>query len=59
MDILSCDEQKTLIKRFVSTALWPMVELNRADSMEFMVRKVAEAYEQQVPIFARKVISLS
>ena len=32
-----------------------MVELNRADSMETMVRKVGEAYERQVSIFARKV----
>ena len=47
INILSSDEQKTLMKRFVSMALWPMVELNRAHSMEVMVRKV--------PIFARKV----
>ena len=39
MDVLSTSEQKTLMKRFVSTALWPMVELNSADSMEMMVRK--------------------
>ena len=32
-----------------------MLELNRADSMETMVRKVGEAYERQVSIFARKV----
>ena len=55
MDILSSSEQKTLMKRFVSTALWAMVELNSADSMEIMVRKVGEAYERQVPLFARKV----
>ena len=55
IDILSSNEQRTLMKRFVSTALWPMVELNRADSMETMVRKVGEAYERQVSIFARKV----
>ena len=53
--IISSDKQRTLMKRFVSTALWPMVELNRADSMETMVRKVGEAYERQVSIFARKV----
>ena len=55
IDIISSDKQRTLMKRFVSTALWPMVELNRADSMEVMVRKVGEAYVRQVPIFARKV----
>ena len=55
IDVLSSDEQKTLMKRFVTTALLPMVELNRADSMEVMIRKVGEAYERQVPIFARKV----
>ena len=32
IDIISSDKQRTLMKRFVSTALWPMVELNRADS---------------------------
>ena len=50
MDILWRSEQKTLMKRFVSIALWPMVELNSADSMEIMVRKVGEVYERQVPI---------
>ena len=43
-------EQTTLTKRFVSTDLWPMVELNSADSIEIMVRKVGEVYERQVPI---------
>ena len=43
------------MKRFVSTALWPQVEVNSADSMEIMVHKVGEGYERQVPIFARKV----
>ena len=55
MDILSSSEQKTLMKRFVSMALWAMVELNSADSIEIMVRKVGEAYERQDQIFARKV----
>ena len=55
MDILLGSEQTTLMKRFVSTDLWPMVELNSADSIEIMVRKVGEAYERQVQIFARKV----
>ena len=32
-----------------------MVELNRADSIETMVRKGGEAYKRQVLIFARKV----
>ena len=55
MDILLGSEQTTLMKRFVSTDLWPMVELNSADSIEIMVRKVGEAYERQDQIFARKV----
>ena len=42
IDILSSSEQRTLMKRFVPTALWPQVE----------VRKVGEAYERQVVIFA-------
>ena len=37
IDILSSSEQKTLIKQFVSMALWPMVELSSTDSMEVMV----------------------
>ena len=55
IDIISSNKQRTLMKRFVLTALWTMVELNRADSIEVMVRKVREAYVRQVPIFARKV----
>ena len=55
MDILSSSEQRTLMKHFVSMALWPQVKVNSANSMEIMVRKVGEAYERQVPIFARKV----
>ena len=43
------------MKRFVSTALWPMVKVNGANSMEVMMHKVGEAYKSQVPIFARKV----
>ena len=44
LNILSTGEQCTLMKRFVSTGLWPQVEVNSADSMEIMVRKVG-AYE--------------
>ena len=43
------------MKRFVSTSLWPLVELGRADSMDMMIKKVGEAYDRQVPKFARKV----
>ena len=53
--VLSTDEQKTLMKLFVSTSFWPLVELNRADSMDMMIKKVGEAYNRQVPKFARKV----
>ena len=31
------------------------MEFYSADSMEIMARKVGEAYERQVPLFARKV----
>ena len=55
INVLSTSEQKNLMKRFVSTALWLMVKLNRADGMEMMVTKVKEAYDRKVPIFARKV----
>ena len=41
------------MKCFVSTALWPQVEVNRAE--EIMVCKVGEAYKLQVPIFAGKI----
>ena len=34
-------------------ALWPQVEVNRAE--EIMVCKVGEAYKLQVPIFAGKI----
>ena len=44
INVLSTGEQKTRMQRFVSTALWPMVELNSADSMEMMVKKVKGAY---------------
>ena len=55
LDILSNGKQRTLMKKIVSAGLWPQVELNSADNMDTMVRKVGEAYERQVPIFARKV----
>ena len=55
LDILSTGKQRTLMKCFVSTGLWPQVEENSANSMEIMVHKVEEAYERQVPIFTRKV----
>ena len=55
IQVLSIEGQQTLMKRFVSTSLWPLVELGRGDGMEMMIKKVAEAYDRQVPKFARKV----
>ena len=55
IQVLSTDEQRTLMTRFVSTSLWPLVELGRADSIDTMIKKVGEAYYRQVPKFARKV----
>ena len=55
LEILSTDEQWTLCKIFVSPALWPMVELNRSDRMQVMVKRVKEAFERLQPVFARKV----
>ena len=55
IQVLSTDELRTLMKRFVATSLWPLVELGRADSMDMMIKKVGEAYNRQVPKFARKV----
>ena len=55
IQVLSTDELRTLMKRFVSTSLWPLVELGRADSMDMVIKKVGEAYNRQVPKFARKV----
>ena len=42
INVLSSGEQKTLMQRFVSTALWPMVELNKtkvicADLLDFIL----------------------
>ena len=54
---LSIEDQKTLMKRFVSTALWPLVELGRGDEMGTMIKKVAEAYDRQVPKFGRSTFS--
>ena len=42
IQVLSTDEQRTLMKLFVSTSLWPLVELGKADSMDMMIKKVGE-----------------
>ena len=55
LQVLSIKDQKTLMKRFVSTSLWPLLELGRGDGMELVIKKVAEAFDRQVPKFARKV----
>ena len=43
------------MKKIMSAGLWPQVEVNSADNMKTMVRKVGEPYERQVPIFTKKV----
>ena len=55
LQVLSNEEQTTLIKRYVSTAMWPLVEVERGDDIGAMVKKVTDAYDRQVPKFARKV----
>ena len=55
LQVLSIEDQRTLMKRFVHKDLWPIVELDRADEMGTMIKKVSEAYDRQVPKFARKV----
>ena len=54
LQLLSIEDQKTLMKRFVSTALWPLVEMGRGDEMGTMIKKVVEAYNRQVPTFSRR-----
>ena len=39
LQVLSIEDQKTLMKRFVSTSLWPLLELGRGDRMEMMIKK--------------------
>ena len=35
--------------------MWPLVELERGDDIGTMIKKVGDAYDRQVPKFARKV----
>ena len=39
LQVLSIEDQKTLMKRFVSKSLWPLLELGRGDRMEMMIKK--------------------
>ena len=55
MNVLSIEEQTTLVKRFVETSMWPLVELERGEEIGTMIQKVLDAYDRQVPKFARKV----
>ena len=55
MQVLSIKEQTTLVKRYVSTSLWPLVELERGDEIGTMIKKIGDAYNRPVPKFARKV----
>ena len=55
LQVLSIEDQRTLMKHFLHKDLWPLVELDRADEMGTMIKKVSEAYDRQVPKFARKV----
>ena len=55
LQTLSVEDQKTLMKRYVSTAMWPLVEVGRGDDMAMMIKKVVEAYNRINPTFNRKV----
>ena len=55
MSVLSIDEQTTLVKRFVETSMWPLVEVERGEEIGTMIQRVLDAYDCQVPKFARKV----
>ena len=37
MQVLSIEEQTTLVKRFVETSMWPLVELDRGDEIVTMI----------------------
>ena len=39
LQVVSIEDQRTLMKRFVNTALWPLVELDRGDEMGSMIKK--------------------
>ena len=39
LQVLSIEDKKTLMKRFVSTSLWPLLEVGRWDRMEMMIKK--------------------
>ena len=55
LQTLSVDDQKTPMKRYVSTAMWPLVEVGRGDDLAMMIKKVVEAYNCLNPTFNRKV----
>ena len=55
LQTLSVKAKKTLMKRYVSTAMWPLVEVGRGDDMAMMIKKVVEAYNRLNPTFNRKV----
>ena len=55
LQTLSMDDQKTRMKRYVSTAMWPLVEVGRGDDMATMIKKVLEAYNRLNPTFNRRV----
>ena len=39
LQVFSIEYQKTLMNRFVSTSIWPLLELGRGDRMEMMIKK--------------------
>jgi hypothetical protein len=39
IQVLSIEEQTTLIKRYVLTSMWPLVELERGDEIGTMIKK--------------------
>ena len=44
LQVLSIEDQKTLMKRFVSTSLWPLLELGRGDGMEMTIKKSSRSF---------------
>ena len=52
---LSMDNQKTPMKRYVSTASWSLVDVGRGDDMATMIKKVLEAYNRLNPTFNIRV----
>ena len=40
LQTLSVEDRRTPMKRYMSTAMWPLVEVGRGDNMAMMIKKV-------------------